>query len=177
MDKRRSFGRFRRFPEPFSLIPGSHCCFTFSQISSGECCLEFCREWLGGQRLISSMAWSSRSVASQCGPSSGRGRRAVFVGWLWMLSTASQSMLHTRYRCSGRLWLQWVVRSPLLRFLAGRMCWQTLTRRTWEVGTHASWWSIQFLTCVSSSAVCRRCLLPSSGLWIPSQWRNSLSRD
>ena len=101
LDTTRSFGRFRRFPEPLRLIPDSHCCFAFSHLSSRECCLEFCREWLGGQGLIIFMAWSLRSVASHCGPSWGRGRRAIFVGSLWMLSTASQLTLHTRWRCSG----------------------------------------------------------------------------
>ena len=43
------------------------------------------------------------------------------------------------------------------------------TRSTWEVGTHTSWWNTRFSTCVSSSAVCKRCLPPSLGLWIPSQ--------
>ena len=66
-----------------------------------------------------------------------------------VLSTASQLTLHMRWRCSGRLWLQWVVRRPSLRFLAGRMCWLTRTRSTWEVGTRTNWWSIQSLTCVS----------------------------
>ena len=49
-----------------------------------------------------------------------------------------------------------------------RMWWQTLTRSTWEVGTRTSWWNTRFSTCVSSCAVCRRCLPPSLGLWIPS---------
>ena len=30
LDTRRSFGRFRRFPEPLRLIPDSLCCFAFS---------------------------------------------------------------------------------------------------------------------------------------------------
>ena len=77
------------------LIRSSHCCFAFSLSSSLECCPEFCHELLGGQRLIISMGLSLRSVASHCGPSCGRGRRALFVGLLWMLSTDSQLMLHT----------------------------------------------------------------------------------
>ena len=92
----RSFGRFRRFREPLRLIPDSHCCFAFSQLSLLECCPEFCRELLGAQRLIIFMALSSRSVASHCGLSCGRGRRALSVGSLWMLSTASQLMQPTR---------------------------------------------------------------------------------
>ena len=95
LDTRRSFGRFRGFPEPLRLIPDSHCCFAFSQLCLLERCLEFCRELLGGQRLIISMGLSSRSVVSHCGPSFGRGRRALSVGLLWMLSTVSQLMLHT----------------------------------------------------------------------------------
>ena len=47
VDTRRSFGRFRRFPEPLRLPTDSHCCFAFSQLSLLECCSEFCREWLG----------------------------------------------------------------------------------------------------------------------------------
>ena len=42
----------------------------------------------------SSFLLSSRSVASHPGLSCGRGRRALSVGLLWMLSTASQLMLH-----------------------------------------------------------------------------------
>ena len=82
LDTRRSFGRFRRFPEPLRLIPDSHCCFAFSQLSLLECCPDFCNGLLGGQRLIISMALSSRSVASHCGPSCERGRRALCVGSL-----------------------------------------------------------------------------------------------
>ena len=37
--------------------------------------------WVG-QGLIIFMAWSSRSVARQCGPSFELGRRALSVGWL-----------------------------------------------------------------------------------------------
>ena len=96
LDTRRSFGRFRRFPQPLRLIPDSHCCFAFSQLSLLQCCTEFCRELLGGQRLIIFKALSSRSVASYCGHSCGRGRRALSVGSLWMLSTASQLMQPTR---------------------------------------------------------------------------------
>ena len=33
LDTIRSFGRFRRFPEPLRLIPDSHCCFAFSLLS------------------------------------------------------------------------------------------------------------------------------------------------
>ena len=95
LDTRRSFGRFCRFPEPLRLIPDSHCCFAFSQFSLLEYCPEFCRELLGGQRFIISLALSLRSVASHCGVSCGRGRRALSVGSLWMLSTVLQLMLHT----------------------------------------------------------------------------------
>ena len=42
LDTGRSFGRFRRFPGPFRLIPDLHCCFAFSQLLSLACCLEFC---------------------------------------------------------------------------------------------------------------------------------------
>ena len=49
----------------------------------------------------------------------------------------------------GQLWLQWVVRRPLMRFLAGHMCWLTHTENIWEVGTRTDWWSIPFLVCVS----------------------------
>ena len=78
----RIFGRFRRFPEPFHLMPDSHCCFAFSLSLLLECCPEFCREWLAGQRLIRSTVLSSRSVASYGGPSCGRGKRALSVGLL-----------------------------------------------------------------------------------------------
>ena len=57
------------FRNPFVSFPDSHCCFAFSQLSSLECCLEFCHVWSGGQRLIIFVAWSSRSVASHCGRS------------------------------------------------------------------------------------------------------------
>ena len=48
LDTRRSFGRFRRFPEPLRLIPDSHCWLAFHVSSLLECCPEFCREWLVG---------------------------------------------------------------------------------------------------------------------------------
>ena len=38
LNARRSFSRFRRFPEPLRLIPDSHCCFAFSLSSLLECC-------------------------------------------------------------------------------------------------------------------------------------------
>ena len=95
LDTRRSCARFRRFPAPLRVIPGSHFCFAFSLLSSLECCPEFCHELLGEQRLIISMGLRLRSVASHCGPSCGLGRRALSVGLLWMLSTVSQMMLHT----------------------------------------------------------------------------------
>ena len=44
VDTRRSFGRFRRFPEPLRFIPDSHCCFAFSLSSLLACCPEFCCE-------------------------------------------------------------------------------------------------------------------------------------
>ena len=83
------------FRNPFVSFPDSNCCFAFSQSSLLECCREFCRELLGGQRLIVSLALGLKSVASHCGPSCGRGRRALSVGLLWMFSTVSQLMLHT----------------------------------------------------------------------------------
>ena len=43
------------------------------------------------------MGLSLRRVARHCGPSCGRGRRALSVGLLWMLSTVSQLMLHTTH--------------------------------------------------------------------------------
>ena len=176
LDTRRSFGRFRRFPEPLRLIPDSHCCFVFSLSSLLECCPEFCREGLVGQRLTIFTALNSRSVASHCGLSCGHGRKALSVGLLWMLQTVSPLMPHTSYQWSGQLCLQWVIRRPLLLFLAGRMCWPTRTANIWEMGTSTSWWSIPSLICVFWSDVCRRSPLPFLGLWIPSLWRNLLSR-
>ena len=82
LDTRRSFGRFRGFPEPFRLIPDLHCCFSFSLSSLLGCCPKFCREWLFGQRFTIFTALKLRSVVSDCGPSCGRGRRALSVGLL-----------------------------------------------------------------------------------------------
>ena len=79
---RRSFGRFRRFPEPLRLIPDSHCCFAFSQSSLLECCPKLCRPWLVGRWLTIFTALNSRSVVCPCGPSCGHGRRALSVGLL-----------------------------------------------------------------------------------------------
>ena len=138
LDTGWSFGRFRRFPEPLRLMPDSHCCFAFSLSILLECCPEFSRAWLAGQKLIISTALSSRSVASHCGPSCGRGRRELSVGLLWVLQTVLQLMPHTSYQCSGQLCLQWVVQRPWLLFLAGRMCWATRTGKIWEMDTRTS---------------------------------------
>ena len=82
LDTGRSFSRFRRFPEPLRLMPGSHCCFVFSLSILLECCPEFCREWLVWQRLTIFTALNSRSVGSHFGLSCGRARRALSVGLL-----------------------------------------------------------------------------------------------
>ena len=58
-----------------------------------------------------------------------------FPSGCWMLSTVSQLMLHTIEQCSGQLWLQWVDRRPLLRFLARQMCWLTHTGNIWYLGS------------------------------------------
>ena len=82
LDTRRSFSRFRRFPDPLRLIPDSHCCFAFSASLLLECYPKFCREWLVGRRLTIFTALNSRSLVSLCGPSCGHGRKALSVGLL-----------------------------------------------------------------------------------------------
>ena len=102
--------------------------------------------------------------------------KALSVELLWLLQTVLLLMPHMTYQCSGQLSLQWLVRRPLLLFVAGRMCWPTLTAGIWEVGTVTSWWSTPSLIRVFWNEACRRCLLPSLDLWIPSLWRSLLSR-
>ena len=164
LDTRRCFGRFRRFPEPLRRNFDSDCCFALSLSSLLECCPKFCREWLVGRRLTIFRALNWKSVVCHCGPSCGHGRRILFVGLLWLLQTVLPLMPHTRYQCLGQLWLLWVVQCPWLLFLAGRMCWPTLTANIWEVGTVTSWWIIPPLITVFWNDACRRRLLPSLGL-------------
>ena len=93
-------------------MPDSYCCFALSLSLLLEFCPKFCRAWLAGQRLIISTALRSRSMASHCEPSCGRGRRALSIGLLWVLQTVLQLMPQTSYQCSDQLCLQCVVQRP-----------------------------------------------------------------